>query len=237
MYKEIFNIYKSPQTLSTQGSLSQHLVLIFKIYFVIIITIVFSTPLLLLIDYLIKNQLHFNSIVHKDKDSLKLMFNHYGRTRGLLFGCLFAPIVEELLFRLPLSLNRRDICLWLSIILFMFINPKLITIEINLHFTIRLTICVVFFCSIYKVITQKSLDRFRAYQKYFILLSVVVFGLVHIGNYTPLQWPIVYLYPFFVIPQLIMGCGLSYTRLKTGVAGSILVHCMINSISFFLSNF
>ena len=65
------------------------------------------------------------------------------------------------------------------------------------------------------------------------IVSILAFGLVHIGNLEKLYFSLLLIYPFFVLPQMLIGYFATNLRLKQGFVWGILLHCMTN-LTFFL---
>lgn len=64
-----------------------------------------------------------------------------------------------------------------------------------------------------------------------VWLSILVFGLSHLSNYPRLSWALLPM----VLPQVWAGMTLSYTRMRIGIFGAMLVHAAANGISVSLA--
>jgi membrane protease YdiL (CAAX protease family) len=64
-----------------------------------------------------------------------------------------------------------------------------------------------------------------------VWLSIVVFGLSHLSNYPGFSWALLPM----VLPQLWAGMTLSYTRMRIGIFGAMLIHAAANGISVSLA--
>lgn len=64
-----------------------------------------------------------------------------------------------------------------------------------------------------------------------VWLSIVVFGLSHLSNYPRFSWTLLPM----VLPQLWAGMTLSYTRMRIGIVGAMLIHAVANAISVSLA--
>jgi membrane protease YdiL (CAAX protease family) len=60
-----------------------------------------------------------------------------------------------------------------------------------------------------------------------VWMSIIVFGLSHLSNYPTFSWALLPM----VLPQLWAGMTLSYTRMRIGIFGSMLIHAVANAIS------
>lgn len=64
-----------------------------------------------------------------------------------------------------------------------------------------------------------------------VWLSIVVFSLSHLSNYPSFSWALLPM----VLPQLWAGMTLSYTRMRVGIFGAMLIHAAANGISVSLA--
>lgn len=64
-----------------------------------------------------------------------------------------------------------------------------------------------------------------------VWLSIVVFGLSHLSNYPRFSWALLPM----VLPQLWAGMTLSYTRMRIGIFGAMLIHAAANGLSVSLA--
>jgi len=65
--------------------------------------------------------------------------------------------------------------------------------------------------------------------KYAFYISVLLFGLIHIGNYDNIEG-YYWLIPVLVAPQISAGIFLGFTRTKLGLLWSVLLHAAHNLI-------
>lgn len=140
---------------------------------------------------------------------------------------VFAPIVEELIFRYQLKNYRLAILLYFLFLAGMLYN--LISVFLLLSILIPVLILCLFF---YFSMNKNSFQRFKIINKvfpYHFYLTAICFGLVHISNYSnPLDYgfPIVLL----VLPQLFIGLILGYVRMRFGLSKSMMMHAAYNLI-------
>lgn len=64
-----------------------------------------------------------------------------------------------------------------------------------------------------------------------VWLSITVFALSHLSNYPKLSWALLPM----VLPQLWAGMTLSYTRMRIGIFGAMLIHAAANALSVSLA--
>jgi hypothetical protein len=145
----------------------------------------------------------------------------------LIFIILLGPLLEELAFRLPLSLIKNEILISLPFICFMiFVFLKKNT---SLSKSIIFLGLLVLFCILFYLV--KKIDFKNVYFVFFLNLSVFLFAFSHwnnskfISNIGFFDRTIIY-----ILPMLIMGYFLSYIRLKYGFYWSLILHITHNLI-------
>ncbi len=68
---------------------------------------------------------------------------------------------------------------------------------------------------------------FKRHFDWFVWSSTLLFGLIHLGNYEPLTHPLGVL---VVLPQIIGGLLLAYTRTRLGLGAAIAHHAAYNAV-------
>jgi hypothetical protein len=142
---------------------------------------------------------------------------------------LLVPIIEELVFRLPLRVSKISIAFFLSATLFMFL--------FKLNFYIALAISISIFLSLILSIKKDSQILIKTdifFAKYFYGLfyfQALVFGLLHLTNYN-LDYKYFYLFPCFILIYIFTGCLLGYVRVRytSGIYVCIATHIVLNSL-------
>lgn len=186
-----------------------------------------------LIDFFIYHESNFSfydAILKEQKINLKRY--------PIYYIIIIAPFIEELIFRLPLSLKRKHIP-FISIIFFYLLVGKVYDLNINSFNTwIKIVISFLSGLTIY-FFTKESLLKVisgKFYIFYFYALSIC-FGLMHIFNfYKVVPNNLLFIVPLYVIPQIIVGCFAGYIRLKNGFVWGLAIHCIYNTFSVFLSH-
>lgn len=167
----------------------------------------------------------------------------------VLFGVVYAPIVEEITFRLFLKFSYIRLGIGISFMFFFILEildqlglSFLTTISeryfadtpilfIGLYILITLVFGIIL-AFIIKTFADKKLI-YAIYDKYFIFIfyfTVLTFGFAHITNYTNLG-QIWYIVPILVTPQISIGFFLGYVRVRYGLVWSIILHAIHNSFS------
>ena len=215
--KEIFDFKNYPNLIVFQKSrIKGKFILLFITYCLIFLLIMLSRPIISATDFIVSHLLHFKNIYNQDTPQLKSEFAKFGLIKGALVMCLMGPLIEETIFRLPLSLNRYHIALALSMTM-LFFSGKIYTLQhIEWQFVMRLVIAIILFLIFVKWMPASILQTDNKNKIIINVSSVVLFGLVHITNFTPIQWSICFIYPIYVLPQICLGLGLTYIRFRNG---------------------
>ena len=162
----------------------------------------------------------------------------YGLTIALFIGCIFAPLLEESLFRWHLRgkyLPIYFVCFTLAIIADYLINSIFLKWPIYIIFFFISLILHGYFKRMdirTKVVFQRQSFGYLFYY------SAILFGLIHLTNIKDLTLsdPA---FIIFVISQFFSGLSLGYMRIKYGLIYSILLHGLLNFVlillEFFLS--
>jgi len=185
---------------------------------------------------ILTNQLHIKSLLLNQKASHSRIFK-YGYTNGVIMICLLGPLIEEGIFRLWLSFDKRHIAISISILCYVAMGNKW---PINFHtYQIYLEIILAGFIFLIsnKVLEYKNgliIHFFQSNTSKIYIMSILLFGLVHISNFKPIHYNLFYIYPIFVIPQIIMGYFLTNLRVKSGFIWAVLLHILINTTSVLL---
>ena len=233
MIDELFNIKAFPIISGRYYKISVKINELFSIYLILFGFVMLSGTIIRGTDYIVTHLLHFNGIYNRDNSSLKDYLKHLGYLKGGLIICLIGPLLEELVFRLPLSLKKIHIAIALAVAI-LFFSGKLYTLTgVDWQLIFRLFAAVSAFCLTMKFGPDNLHLIDNKYKTIIDIVSICLFGFMHISNYKPIQWPIIFLYPIYTIPQLCLGWGLTYIRLKNGFIWCVLLHCLVNLLYFF----
>jgi membrane protease YdiL (CAAX protease family) len=236
MVNEIFALGNYPK-LQPDASFAQKLFRLLKIYGLLLLVLFFAVaPLLLLTDKFVTLVVHHKSLNELNRHLFQSLHKKIGFVGSILFVCLAGPMFEELIFRFPLSFTKRKVTIGLSIALFYFgasfYHPHNL-IMVKLGAEIVLAILVFGIC--YAYVPDIPLNLSDHLKKQLIILSIVLFALMHISNYRPVDLKLFWIYSIYVVPQLIMGIGITYTRFKNGFLWGLALHCLINTVTTLLT--
>ena len=140
----------------------------------------------------------------------------------IVLALFIVPIIEELLFRLILIINKRNLIIFSSITLILSTYNLL---KSNYYFSI-----ILFTLSILAVLfLSRSFEIRSIITKYYsIYLCNYNVCLMHFKNYNGIDGFLYLWIPFLVFPQILMGAFFGYIRIKFGIIYSIIFHMIIN---------
>ncbi len=186
--------------------------------------------LMLLVDEFLIKKMGFPSVFKLMIESQKKIKGYY----GFFLVVILAPVVEELIFRLILVPKRRNIAIFTFAFSFLIINKTYYLIEIDWLLLMSLAVSGLLSFLVFKLLKRKPEIEtvIGKRQKITTIVSVVLFGLLHIANIENLHWELVLLYPVYALTQMISGYVCSVQRLKLGFIWGLLFHSMINLMAF-----
>lgn len=152
----------------------------------------------------------------------------------VFLAAFFVPTVEETMFRLWLSFDPRHIAISFSVILTYLIFGLKDLFNVNLQALAIILSFIVISLVIFRVLrdkhTKQYLGRFISI-RVVGSISAISFGLVHITNFAPINMNIWFLYPIYVLPQVVLGYLIVFLRLKHGFIYGLGLHILVNFIA------
>lgn len=152
---------------------------------------------------------------------------------SLFLLILIGPILEELLFRAFLSFKRETLFMSIFFALIFFATDFSYYSFPTKQTFIQITLALIVSSFIF-ILSQKNIDKLKYYFPFFFYTSIILFALVHIKNFFPLNDAVIWIYPLLVLPQFFMGFALAFIRIRNGLIWSIILHMMINFFSALL---
>ena len=180
-------------------------------------------------DFLIK-KMGFTSVFKLMMESQKKIKGYYGIFMVVILG----PLVEELIFRLILVPKRRNIAIFTFVFSFLVLNKTYYINKIDWLLLMSLAVSGLLSFLVFNLLKRKPKieTTIGKRQKIITMVSVVLFGLLHIVNIENLHWELALFYPVYVLPQTILGYVCSVQRLKLGFIWGLLFHSTINLMAF-----
>ena len=180
-------------------------------------------------DFLIK-KMGFTSVFKLMMESQKKIKGYY----GIFIVVILGPLVEELIFRLILVPKRRNIAIFTFVFSFLVLNKTYYIIKIDWLLLVSLVVSGLLSFLVFNLLKRNPEIEIAIgkRQKIITMVSVVLFGLLHIANIENLHWELALLYPVYALPQMILGYIFSVQRLKLGFIWGLLFHSMNNLMVF-----
>jgi len=145
---------------------------------------------------------------------------------------LIFPIVEELIFRLPLRISKINLATSFSLMIFAVSNKWCFS---NIYLALSFSIALFILLYIGTLRESSFLDIFTSYLTNhfwrFFYFQSLFFGFLHITNYI-VDFRYFYLFPFIVLSYIFKGFLFGYLRIRFtyGIYLSIATHVVVNSI-------
>ena len=186
--------------------------------------------LMFLVDEFLIKKIGFPSVFKLMIESQKKIKGYYGFFLVVILG----PLVEELIFRLILVPKRRNIAIFTFVFSFLVLNKTYYINKIDWLLLVSLAVSGLLSFLVFNLLKRKPEieTAIGKRQKIITMVSVVLFGLLHIANIETLHWELALLYPVYALPQMILGYVSSVQRLKLGFIWGLLFHSMINLMAF-----
>ena len=146
-------------------------------------------------------------------------------------GMILAPIYEEIFFRSLLKFDKKNISIFTIVI-------SLLTMYnvYNNKYTNVLVLSIILIL-VFGIYLSSNIDKvsnfIKKHFKYFFYASSLIFGLIHITNFSGNINILIALSIILTLPQTISGLIFGYARMKYGLIYSIILHIINNSILIF----
>ena len=186
--------------------------------------------LMFLVDEFLIKKMGFPSVFKLMIESQKKIKGYY----SIFLVVILGPLVEELIFRLILVPKRRNIAIFTFVFSFLVLNKTYYINKIDWLLLVSLVVSGLLSFLVFNLLKRnpKIETAIGKRQKIITMVSVVLFGLLHIVNIENLHWELALFYPVYVLPQMILGYIFSMQRLKLGFVWGLLFHSMNNLMVF-----
>lgn len=146
----------------------------------------------------------------------------------LLLSSVFAPILEELTFRLPLKFSK-----WNLIIASIGITLTFCRIIVELEYIYSSIISIGFGIILHFILTAKiigNLSKLWANNKLLLFYTLLMtFSFLHLKNYE-MTAEVLLFSPIIILPRILGGLVFSYIRMNSGIILAICFHSFNNGI-------
>lgn len=155
------------------------------------------------------------------------MDNPIGQTVLLLI--VIAPIAEEIIFRLGVSLKRRAVALWAGLLPVTIAAYLLDAYSNWTVMAVTITAGAILYWLVMRFTTDEQWDRWRAkYLRPAMWVSAIGFGLIHLKAFSVITWMLL---PYCLVTILrpgLVGCAITYARVNLGFWWGVLFHIINN---------
>lgn len=146
-----------------------------------------------------------------------------------LWAPFIAPIMEETLFRLWQDYKIKHLLIsGGALIIILFLRSMHLENQTTKYVYEVLLDVLIIGCFLKKGTGERVIHVPLNIRKIIFFTVALLFGLIHITNFTPLYLNMWFVYPIFVLPQIMMGIAFGYARIKYGFLYGFLLHCSIN---------
>jgi len=144
----------------------------------------------------------------------------------LLLVVLMVPLIEESCFRLWLKRGKNNFAFGVLSACFLLLSCVFCSSAPWGILVLMLLASVVLFLA---VLASRLKPRFfLKHYTAFYYISIVSFGLVHLGNYSASHLVSPFVFPLLAVPYIIAGLIFGYTRVTYGFRYGLLLHAMLN---------
>ena len=200
------------------------------IYFFYLAVAIGVFLVLRMIDSLIVVQFFHHSIVDE------LMQNN-NRVHGKFLLILFVvPFVEEILFRLPLRLEKIGIGLSFSIITYRLLVEHSLMFDLyDPYAYAKIALAIIPCLLTVRFFPDSWLVAIKKRYSYYFYFIAATFALVHVTNFAPYNNSVLLFYPLFTLPQFLMALVIGYVRMEYGFFYGVALHSLINLPAILIS--
>ncbi|MEM9136031.1 MAG: CPBP family glutamic-type intramembrane protease [Cyanobacteria bacterium P01_F01_bin.42] len=220
LLEDYFQFLKRPDTVRSSGDSRAILAKIWRLYTVHLILI---TLIALVIQVL------STWIISISENKLGSILDSVTTAQFLFMAVVFAPLIEEVLFRLPLRFSRLNLGLPLVIVMFSLSSIAVGLIPVPLtgvSWLVLFALGTLLGAAVISRLDRKGGSRlFSQHLRGLTYVSAIVFGSVHIMNYPQSAWVVM---PILVLPQTILGFLLVYVRIRFGFLWAVYTHALHN---------
>ncbi|AYN05868.1 type II CAAX prenyl endopeptidase Rce1 family protein [Flavobacterium sp. 140616W15] len=215
--KDVRYLFTSPNSIQYVG-LRGNLKLILYYYFISILFILSSSVFFGILKHFFINQPHI--VIPKNITFLKV--------------AIVAPIMEEILFRLVIRVNKSNIILFVVfLIVSLLYETYILTTTAYYIFIGGFSLFL-----ISKKFNHKINSSFEKNNSlpFLIYFSCLLFGLFHLSNFKDIDITNITVITY-LISKILDGFVFILLRLKFGIIASILLHIFINSLAYILISY
>lgn len=153
--------------------------------------------------------------------------NPLGQTILLLM--VIAPIAEEIIFRLGVSLKRHAVALWVGLLPVTIAAYFYDAYDNWMVMAVTIIAGVIMYGLVMRFTTDAQWDRWRArYLRPVMWLSAIGFGLIHLRAFSVITWMLLPYCLTVCLRPAFLGAAITYTRVNLGFWWGVLLHAANN---------
>jgi len=143
---------------------------------------------------------------------------------------ILSPVLEELCFRLPLVFKKKNISLALvSMLCFIILREDIRNADLLNYKNLLVLIGLVpLYFVIKRALSDEVMIFLSTHKIKIYYLSIFIFAFLHFDFVIP-----IYLAPFILLPQIVVGVILTFVRLKLSIFVAIILHMLLNTPGLF----
>lgn len=187
-------------------------------------------PTIILVPFFYYNQVLSNSIF----EEIGLVLKSH-KTHSFFYVVIFGPIVEEIIFRLPINLNKSNLLISISFLLGLIFTVNSIIFKtsdlIYLNYFQFLIITIISF-SILKISFRNLKDELNISTTFLFYFLSLSFSILHLLNFQTLVLENYLIYLIYIFYIFIESCAFGYLRCNYGFFSGLLLHILKNFIVF-----
>lgn len=156
--------------------------------------------------------------------------------QALFFLVIFAPIIEEGLFRLSLRLSPFNFAPMIGVVgVYLSFSILSSWFQPNTYIVLAVVFCMLFVPMLVLVTRQAFImewlyPRFKKHFRWIYYFSSISFGFIHLSNFDNITLSHYLLIVLLTLPQLCSGFFLGYVRMRYGIGYSIGLHALNNLV-------
>lgn len=150
--------------------------------------------------------------------------------RNFMLLIILSPVLEELCFRLPLVFKMKNISLALvSMLCFIILRENIRNADLlnNKNLLVLIGLVPLYFV-IKRALSDEVMIFLSTHKIKIYYLSIFIFAFLHFDFVIP-----IYLAPFILLPQIVVGVILTFVRLKFSIFVAIILHMLLNTPGLF----
>lgn len=170
-------------------------------------------------------------------DAFDQIIKQFGFALFFVFAVVIGPFLEEVIFRLPMRFRLKYIIIGF-VLLLLYCTFSIVEVLRDISIIKGSAIGAIFFTilllGIYLITRFKEQIAKCWHQnfRYVFYGYSILFGFVHIFNFEEVSLQLLLLSPLITLPQLLLGFGMGYVRIRFGFWYGYLFHALNNGFAF-----